>query len=721
MRRQSRTKYTMSTFPVPLIRPNSWLTQLARTKPAKWRWCRAIRTGICVGLPLGVGALTGLIDITLWVSIAALMLAPSENNGSYHSRLKAVAISSGIGSLGCLAGYIGLLPWVWIPFIMGALAISAGIISSYGAPFSAAMLQFLAISAVAIGLPQIAPFWKPTLCLLSGGAFYALLLLLEALLLHRQPRRQMATDLIDALAQLALCRATAIEQEAKDTAGQRPAQRDSTQTSNSAQTDSSQTSNSTQTHTARRLEVENRRRAVTTAQSTLYADIFSSHARRAGRTSEIDSIWALLQSSDDVLAAILSSASSSSLRAAAADLLAVREAVTVGKKPQKPTHAPAAAPDNDPLVRAILSMANIKQWSHSPFSPIMQTSSQSAPARRSRLDVLRDQSLPGKATLHSALALALCVTISYMAHWVDKDTRWYWVPLTVAIIMKPDFGSIFARSLARSIGTVIGALVGTVILILFPKGFGLVFVVVVLASSVPWAVQYSYAVLAIIITPLVLVLIDFSVPGSLNVNYAGERLISTVIGAGIVLVFGYFIWPRTHAKEIAANFQKANSAIAAYLLAAARLEPTAGSGQPAQPLARLRRTAYSLLTDLRTQLQKNMSEPPPAGSEATAWLPIVASSERICDLITAYSTGNEAPKPAAVQSTLRRLAAAIAAAPENAPEKSNWQNDPDALPAVERTFIHDIADQLRFISRCTDPVAAEPAAGFQAEPQVKTY
>src|SRR5229473_8552008 len=32
----------------------------------------------------------------------------------------------------------------------------------------------------------------------------------------------------------------------------------------------------------------------------------------------------------------------------------------------------------------------------------------------------------------------------------------YWVPLTVAIVLKPDYGSVFARALQRGIGTVVG-------------------------------------------------------------------------------------------------------------------------------------------------------------------------------------------------------------------------------------------------------------------------
>lgn len=37
-------------------------------------------------------------------------------------------------------------------------------------------------------------------------------------------------------------------------------------------------------------------------------------------------------------------------------------------------------------------------------------------------------------------------------------TNSYWSTLTVAVIMKPDFGSVFVRTLLRALGTILGAM-----------------------------------------------------------------------------------------------------------------------------------------------------------------------------------------------------------------------------------------------------------------------
>lgn len=675
----------MKSIPALHIQPNSWLMQLAQTKQAKWQWNRAIRSAICIGLPLGLGMLTGQMALGVWMSIASLMVATGESNGSYYSRIKAVGISCGLGSLGCLVGYIGVLPWGGIVAVMAVLAVLAAIISSYGAPFSVGMLQFLAISAVAIGRPQIAPFWEPTLYFLAGSAFYALMLGLEGLLLRAQPRRQMAEDIVTALAKLAQSRADTLRKDAQ---------------TNSATSDNTRLHNTTDPDSG---SIEDNRRAVTTLQAALYADILGRHARKAGRTSEIDSIWALLQASDDAFAAILSTDDPARLEAAAANLSHIAAGISAGQRRlPEPSQAQEAA-NEQPLERSIRAMAAARQWSHSPFSPLPLAHRTTEKKAHSWFSILRDRLAPGRETLRSALALGLCVGISYAARWFDHDARWYWVPLTVAIIMKPDFGSIFARSLMRTAGTVGGALVGTVVLMLFPKGLALVLVIAALASLMPWAAQRSYVILGIVITPLILILIDLTVPGPLNVNFAGQRLTSTLIGAGIVLVFGYFFWPRTHSKEISAAFQNANQAISSYLLAVCG-QPAEGRS-PAVPLAKLRRIAYSRLTDLRTRLQKTMAEPPPGCSESAAWLPIVASAERICDSITAYSVREQTPNSAG-QPCIRQLAGAIANAPSDS--YAGLESTP-GLTDAERELIHGVTTELRFIRRSTATTAATEA------------
>ena len=116
----------------------------------------------------------------------------------------------------------------------------------------------------------------------------------------------------------------------------------------------------------------------------------------------------------------------------------------------------------------------------------------------------------------------------------------YWVPLTVAIVFKPDYGSVFARALQRGIGTVVGAVAGAALLVLV-HGAWLLIPFAVLAALLPFGRSRNYGLLAAFLTPLVVVLIDLLSPGGWRL--AEDRLIDTLIGCAIVLLIRFAPWP----------------------------------------------------------------------------------------------------------------------------------------------------------------------------------
>lgn len=138
-----------------------------------------------------------------------------------------------------------------------------------------------------------------------------------------------------------------------------------------------------------------------------------------------------------------------------------------------------------------------------------------------------------------AIVLMLCLSTAYAAKYVLHASHWFWIPLTVGLIMKPDLGNIFDRSLLRCLGTVVGVLLATCMLSLFPKDLWQALFIAVLAGVLPWCMARSYALQAIALTPLVLLLVDSISPGATNINYALQRLSDTLIGAAIVMLVGY--------------------------------------------------------------------------------------------------------------------------------------------------------------------------------------
>lgn len=103
-------------------------------------------------------------------------------------------------------------------------------------------------------------------------------------------------------------------------------------------------------------------------------------------------------------------------------------------------------------------------------------SSRPRPARSSGpVEPTRRRSTIAVPRILREVALAGCrLTLCYATAVGAKEhfpfDHWFWVPLTVCLVMKPDFGSVFSRAPLRAIGTVAAAVIATVSLLLAPRG-----------------------------------------------------------------------------------------------------------------------------------------------------------------------------------------------------------------------------------------------------------
>jgi uncharacterized membrane protein YccC len=225
--------------------------------------------------------------------------------------------------------------------------------------------------------------------------------------------------------------------------------------------------------------------------------------------------------------------------------------------------------------------------------------------------------------------------------------RPYWVLLTVAIVLKPDFGSVFTRAVQRGVGTVLGVLLGSLVLAVLPHDWTLLVAMALAAAVLPWARGANFGLFSVFLTPLVILLLDLAVPGGSGLVVA--RLVDTLIGCAIVLLFGYLLWPQTWRAPLDQALQDAAAAIDAAVEAAF-------TGTPVE-YRRARRRSYRALTELQTQLQRRLAEPPPISSRAAAWWPVIVQLERTSDAVTeaviAMRQGEPAPDLAQV-AVLRR-------------------------------------------------------------------
>ncbi len=281
------------------------------------------------------------------------------------------------------------------------------------------------------------------------------------------------------------------------------------------------------------------------------------------------------------------------------------------------------------------------------------------------------------------IRLMACVGVAGVVSEVLPLQRSYWVPLTVAIVFKPDYGSVFARTVQRGLGTVVGAVLGAVLLAAI-HGLPLLIPFAVLAALLPYGRSRNYGLLATFLTPLVVILIDLLSPGGWRL--AEDRLIDTLIGCAIVLAIGYAPWWTTWYAHLPRQFALAAAQVADYI------ETAFGEPQPLGPdttrlseRSRLRRRTYRALADLRAEFQRTMSEPASISRRASAWWPAVVALEHVMDAATtlalAVSRGAATPPPEAVHALSAVLRETAAAATSGTPAPSPATLPPDELLA----------------------------------------
>jgi uncharacterized membrane protein YccC len=269
--------------------------------------------------------------------------------------------------------------------------------------------------------------------------------------------------------------------------------------------------------------------------------------------------------------------------------------------------------------------------------------------------------------------------------------RSYWVVLTVALVLKPDFGSVFARAVQRGIGTVVGAVLGAVILVAVPYGLWLLIPCAIFAALLPYGRSVNYGLLATLVTPLVVLLIDLLHPAGWSL--ALDRLIDTLLGCAIALVIGFAPWRGTWRAHLTDQFAGAVTHVARYT------ERALADRSPER--SRLRRQTYRELTDLRAEFQRSMSQPRALGRQATAWWPAVVGLEQVMDTVTRAAVAVDRGAPAPSTGDVRRLTAALDQVAETVrdgtspPARADLPDQGDQGDQAQDETLAPVADAVR--------------------------
>jgi uncharacterized membrane protein YccC len=663
----------------------AWLVTAMRPRRAPVPWGEMLRAAIAICVPLGAGIASGQRLLGLLTAMGGLLGVVVDNGGAYAHRLRRVSSAAVFGGAAGLA--IGSLihgrGWIAVVALVVVAGVSA-LLTAISDVGSVTGLQLLVYSSLGLGpLGALRPWWHTALGFVLGTVWALILTVPGWLLSPRAAERRSVAAVYHALAG--------------------------------------------EFRAAGRPGFAEARRGVTAAMNTAYDTLLTARSTAGGRDDRMMRLVAMLNQANLIAeaATTLSLEGNRPPPAVSETLDEVADAIAGAAPPAMPP-VPGTSPGTVALRDSLSGVARMlsRNWAPPTAQPVPK------PPLRDRLGALSDR-LTSTFTRRFAIRLMACVGVAAVVSEVLPLQRSYWVVLTVAIVLKPDFGSVFARAVQRGLGTVIGAVLGAVIIVLVPYGLWLLLPFGLLAALLPYGRSRNFGLNAVFLTPLVVVLIDLLAPGGWRL--AEDRLVDTLLGCAIVLLIGYAPWPASWQAHLPGKFADAIREVSRYLQVALATAPAEGQeagpdgrAQPGGPgpgplpdRTALRRQARRALSDLRNEFERTMSEPQAISRRATAWWPAVVGLDEVMDAVTAtavaISHGAPAPSPdaaARLAAALDSVAAAVEAgvAPSDLPE---LPSDEPLQPVTEavRAVLGVIASPK---GRAPEP---EDASGAGAAPQ----
>ena len=212
-------------------------------------------------------------------------------------------------------------------------------------------------------------------------------------------------------------------------------------------------------------------------------------------------------------------------------------------------------------------------------------------------------SSPGfRHSIRIGVTAAIAVLIAHLTHL----PRGYWLPLTVVVIMAPDFGGSFlVRSLQRGVGTILGGLMAAFILLQVQDEM-IIFVLLLLFTFLAISLlTINYALFVFFLTPLIVTMYGLSDIGDWHISY--DRVLDTLLGIALTLLGGRLLFPVWERNVYIKRFAAMLNAINKYINSI--LETLEGKQQSSINLMVLLRKIELASSNANASFQQALNQP----------------------------------------------------------------------------------------------------------------
>jgi uncharacterized membrane protein YccC len=230
--------------------------------------------------------------------------------------------------------------------------------------------------------------------------------------------------------------------------------------------------------------------------------------------------------------------------------------------------------------------------------------------------------LQSKAFRH-ALRLAVATTGTQLLAIAYHLPRGYWIPATVLVIMKPNFGGTLQRAAQRITGTIGGALIAAAITIYVHEPVLLLATFAAVAFTAFTVRQLNFAFYTLWLTVMVMVLLDIGSPGDWVASF--WRMLHTVVGGAIAVFAGYLVFPLWEKDTLPGELAGVLTGLSDF----ATLIRSDRGPDFARRLASARRRMSLLLANAQTAGQRLVADPAHLRGEVTASLTVINAARHL--------------------------------------------------------------------------------------------
>ena len=395
----------------------AWLTEVVRPTKAPVPWPAMARSALAICVPLSVAMALGKVTLGVLPAMGGLLGTTVDTAGPYLTRVKRVGSAAVFGGAPGLVIGSAIHGTGWIAVVaMVVVAGVSGVLTMVGDVSSVTGLQLLVYTSLGLGsIGAQRPVWHTAAGFLAG-VLWPLVLILPGWLLspHSQKQRDVA----------AVYQALAANLRAVGTS-----------------------------------DFARQRQVVTEALNTAYDELLTVRSASTGRNRRIARLTAALNASSPAIeaSAALGMAGTRPPPLVISTIERLADSVRTGTPPPviPPPwdESPGALALRDAIagVARTLSADRPHESQEPPPEPGRLAGRLRGLARR-----VAEEFGSGQLGRTFTLRLMICMGVATVVSEVLPLQRSYWVPLTVAVVLKPDFGSVFVLALQRSIGTIVG-------------------------------------------------------------------------------------------------------------------------------------------------------------------------------------------------------------------------------------------------------------------------